>query len=128
VPAGAGIELPLQQGFEHAALVVEGELTVAGTALAAGPLLYLGTGRTELELFAGAGARLILLGGEPFKDDLVMWWNFVGRDHEEIVAARAEWERHGERFGHVPGHGNERVPAPPLPAVRLKPRRPAEGR
>lgn len=27
------------------------------------------------------------------------------------------------RFGHVVGHGDERIPAPPLPAVRLTQRR-----
>jgi hypothetical protein len=63
----------------------------------------------------------MLLGGEPFPDELVMWWNFVGRSHEEIAAARADWEN-GDRFGHIPGHGNERVPAPELPGVRLRPR------
>jgi len=34
-----------------------------------------------------------------------------------------------ERFGHVTGHGAERIPAPPLPAVRLtQRRRPSPGR
>ena len=56
-----------------------------------------------------------------FADELVMWWNFVGRGHEEIAAARREWEN-GDRFGHVTGHGGERVLAPALPGVRLRPR------
>ena len=69
------------------------------------------------------GATLFLVGGEPFEDDIVMWWNFVGRTHDEIVDARDAWEAGSARFGHVVGHGDERVPAPPLPAVRLTPRR-----
>ncbi|MGH3376289.1 MAG: pirin family protein [Actinoallomurus sp.] len=119
--AGTAARLPLRADFEHALLVVEGEVSVAGTPLGAGPLLHLGAGRDELAVSAAASARAVLIGGEPFADDLVMWWNFVGRDHEDIAAARAAWEE-GDRFGRVAGHGSERVPAPALPGVRLRPR------
>ena len=71
----------------------------------------------------GDGALVFLLGGAPFEDEIVMWWNFVGRSHEEIVDAREAWEAGAARFGHVVDHGDERVPAPPLPAVRLTRRR-----
>ena len=63
------------------------------------------------------------MGGEPFEADIVMWWNFVGRSHDEIVEARDAWEAQADRFGTVIDHGPERIPAPPLPAVRLTPRR-----
>jgi quercetin 2,3-dioxygenase len=119
--AGASARLPLRPDFEHALLVIDGTVDVGGTPVPAGPLLYLGTGRTELALSAAGEARAFLLGGEPFPDELVMWWNFVGRSHEEIAAARDDWE-HGDRFGHIPAHGDERIPAPPLPGVRLRPR------
>jgi hypothetical protein len=66
---------------------------------------------------------VFVLGGEPFEDDIVMWWNFVGRSHDEIAEARDAWEAGTERFGHVVGHGDERIPAPPLPGVRLTQRR-----
>jgi hypothetical protein len=79
--------------------------------------------RDEVEVTSESGATLFLLGGEPFEDDIVMWWNFVGRSHEEIVEAREAWEAASARFGHVVGHGDERIPAPPLPAVRLTRRR-----
>lgn len=121
--AGASAALPLRRDFEYALLVVQGSLTAADTPLAAGPLLYLGTGRDTLPVSSSAGARAILLGGEPYPDELVMWWNFVGRDHDDIAAARADWAAGDGRFGHVAGHGDERVPAPELPAVRLRPRR-----
>jgi quercetin 2,3-dioxygenase len=117
--AGTVASVPLRRDFEHALLVIEGEVDVAGTTVTAGPLLYLGTGRDALEV-RGTG-RAPLLGGEPFPDELVMWWNFVGRSHEEIAAARADWEQ-GERFGRIAGHGDARVPAPELPGVRLRPR------
>ena len=96
---------------------------VASTAVDATRLLYLGRGRDHVEVHADADARLFLLGGEPFEADIVMWWNFVGRSHDEIVEAREAWEAHAERFGAVIDHGPERIPAPPLPGVRLTPRR-----
>jgi quercetin 2,3-dioxygenase len=115
-------DLPLNPDFEHAVLVLSGEAVVDGAPLAAGPLLYLGRGRGSLPLRADDGpARLVLLGGEPFEEELVMWWNFVGRSHEEIVAFRDDWESH-RAFGEVHGYAGDRLPAPPLPATRLRPR------
>jgi redox-sensitive bicupin YhaK (pirin superfamily) len=112
--------LPLRPDHEHAVLAID-PVTVAGAEVPRGHLLYLGTGRTELRL-TGAG-RAFLLGGEPFPDELVMWWNFVGRSHEEIVAAREEWQAEDARFGVVDGHDGARIPAPDLPGVRLAPRK-----
>jgi redox-sensitive bicupin YhaK (pirin superfamily) len=115
--------LPLRPDFEHGVLVVGGAVEIEGVTLEPGPLLYLPPGRSALAVSSAAGARLVLIGGEPFADDLVMWWNFVGRSHEEIVAARDDWEAGDPRFGAVAGHGAERIPAPPLPGLRLTPRR-----
>ncbi len=117
--------IPLRPDFEHAVLAAVGEIDVAGTRLGTGPLLYLGTDRSELTIGAGAeGAVVLLLGGEPLGEDLVMWWNFVGRTHEEIAEAREDWESGAGRFGPpIEYHHGERIPAPPLPAVRLTPRR-----
>jgi redox-sensitive bicupin YhaK (pirin superfamily) len=123
VRAGASITLPLQADFEHAVLVLSGRPTVAGVAVDAGPLLYLGCGRSELAVRSDTDARFVLLGGEPFVDPLVMWWNFVGRSHDEVVAARDDWEAHSDRFGTVTGHDGQRISAPPLPRGRLTPRR-----
>jgi redox-sensitive bicupin YhaK (pirin superfamily) len=126
---GASLQLPLDPGFEHAVLVLGGEVSVQGLPLATGPLLYLGRGRRGLAL-QGSGpdrasaaepARLLLLGGEPFEEELVMWWNFVARDHEEIVAARQDWTT-GDRFGTVHGFDGPPLPAPAMPTTRLRPR------
>ena len=127
LPAGARLELPLRAEWEYAIVGVEGVVTVTTGIPAADPaidvdrhhLLYLGRGRDGIEISAPAGALVFVLGGEPFEDDIVMWWNFVGRSHEEIVEAREAWEAGAPRFGHVIDHGDERVPAPPLPGVRL---------
>ncbi len=75
--AGRRATLPLRPDFEHAVLVIDGAATVADVAVEPGPLLYLGTGRAELRLAAGPDTRLMLLGGEPFPERIVMWWNFV---------------------------------------------------
>jgi redox-sensitive bicupin YhaK (pirin superfamily) len=125
---GADIEvhgaarLPLEPSFEHAVLVTSGRAEVAGVALDKGTLLYLSLGRTDLALRASGGAaRLFLLGGEPFEEPLVMWWNFVGRTHEDIVQAREDWMA-GRRFGTVSGFDGDRLPAPAMPTTRLKSR------
>ncbi|WP_406233552.1 pirin family protein [Nocardia sp. NBC_01009] len=125
IEPGTETTLPLEPGFEYAVLVIEGEVTVAGAEVGAGPLLYLGTERTELPLSSANGAHFALIGGEPFGEDLVMWWNFVGRSHEDIVTARNDWEnRNIERFADIAGHPPEqRIPAPPLPGLHLKPRK-----
>jgi len=117
---GAGV-LPLRPDYEHAVFAVTDGITIAGVTLARGQLLYLGTGRTELRV--DTPGRALLLGGEPFPDELVMWWNFVGRSHDEIAAARADWQAEDPRFGVVAGHDGARIPAPDLPGIRLTPRR-----
>lgn len=112
--------LPLRPSYVHAVLAMS-DVSVEGQLLRKGHLLYLGADRTEVAL-TGPG-RAFLLGGEPFPDELVMWWNFVGRTHEEVVEARADWKAAAPRFGTVAGHDGARIPAPDLPGVRLAPRR-----
>ncbi|MFB4317912.1 pirin family protein [Actinomadura sp. 21ATH] len=119
---GADVRLPVEPDFEYAALTMSGITEVDGVRLEPGSMLYLGCGRRELPLRADAGgAGLVLLGGEPFEEKLVMWWNFVGRTGEEIAQARADWMA-GERFGRVEGYDGAPLAAPDLPAVPLKAR------
>jgi redox-sensitive bicupin YhaK (pirin superfamily) len=113
--------MPLEPRFEYAVLVMSGDAQVAGVSVSPGALLYLGRGRSDLAVHVPGPARLFLLGGEPFAEPLVMWWNFVGRSHEEIVRARDDWMA-GRRFGTVAGCAHEPLPAPPMPTVRLKAR------
>jgi hypothetical protein len=67
---------------------------------------------------------VVLLGGAPFDEDIVMWWNFVGRSHDEIVAFREAWERESAQFGRIDGYTGtpQRLPAPALPNARITPR------
>ncbi len=113
--------LPLQRDFEYAALSMSGETEVDGVRLTPGSLLYLGTGRTDLALRADHESSVMLLGGEPFAEKIVMWWNFIGRSGEDIVAAREDWMT-GTRFGDVHGFAGPRLDAPVLPSTPLKPR------
>ena len=93
---------------------------ISGEPLEPAALAYLGVARGELTMASDSGGRAFLLGGTPLGEPLVMWWNFVGRTHEDIVAARADWEA-GRRFAPVPGY-DERLAAPALPTTRLLPR------
>ncbi|WP_439081622.1 pirin family protein [Streptomyces sp. WL006] len=119
--AGAGTRLPLDPDFEYAVLSMSGEAEVDGVPVLPGSMLYLGCGRTELPLRGVSDAGLMLLGGEPFEEELVMFWNFIARSGEEIAQARKDWEE-GSRFGEVRGYDGARLPAPELPATPLKPR------
>ncbi|WP_165988770.1 pirin family protein [Streptomyces sp. YIM 98790] len=119
--AGTDARLPVEEEFEYAVLTMTGAPEVDGVPLTPGSLLYLGTGRRSLPLRAGTGASLMLLGGVPFEERLVMWWNFVARTAEEIADARRAWTA-GERFGEVRGYAGERLAAPELPSVPLKAR------
>ena len=75
-------------------------------------------GREQAVVEAPEGSCLLLLGGEPLGEPLLMWWNFVARTPEEIATATASW-RAGE-FGQVGGYDGEPMPAPPLDAARLR--------
>ena len=120
---GGSATLPLRPDFEYALVVMSGAINVDGVELVPGALLYLGTGRDALDVSAVEKTEAFLIGGEPFEEELVMWWNFVARSHEEIVQARTEWSRmDGMRFGTVHGYAGDPLPAPELPIVRLLPR------
>jgi redox-sensitive bicupin YhaK (pirin superfamily) len=116
---GADALMPLQSEFEHAVLVMSGWAEVDGVAISPGAMLYLGCGRRELRVRSEPGARVLLLGGEPFDEQIVMWWNFVARSNDEILEAREQWQD-GSRFGVVADAGPP-LAAPPPPVGRLKP-------
>lgn len=117
--ATADVRLPVEPDFEYAVLTLSGALEIEDMVLTPGTMLYLGCGRRDLRLTSEPGARLLLLGGEPFEEEIVMWWNFVARSGEEIAAARESW-MNSAAFGAVADAG-VRTPAPALPAGTLKP-------
>lgn len=114
IGAGGTLRLPLNPDWEHAIVIIEGEVTLDGTRLGTGALHYLGTNRSGLELMTStAAARTVLVGGAPFGEAIIMWWNFVARSAEEIRSAREDWEQH-RRFGDVKAYAGARLPAPPF--------------
>lgn len=156
MPAGSWIEIGLHEADEYALLVDHGAVTaegnvegreVRGEASQHAPLAFPGP-MTKVRLTAGAeSVRVLLLGGEPLGENIVMWWNFVGRSHSEIKAFRDryQFEIHVEdALVDAPVHAHaaqtlaaegatlqcgpfaaqtpEPLPAPNLPHVRMMPR------
>lgn len=105
--------LPLAARWEHAVVVVEGAVVVDGVSVGPGHLAYLGVGRDELPLEVGEPARALLLGGPPFPERVLMWWNYVAREQAEIVAAHTDWLAAGPRFGAVASPLERMVTGPP---------------
>jgi redox-sensitive bicupin YhaK (pirin superfamily) len=77
-----------------------------------GWLAYLGIGRDEIAVDVATGTRLLLIGGAPFREPLLMWWNYVARTRDEIVEAHRAWTAHDSRFGAV---------ASPVPRIDAAP-------
>ncbi|HEY7813840.1 MAG TPA: pirin family protein [Nakamurella sp.] len=138
VEPGATVGLPLEVGFEHGVLVDSGDVTVNGAPVGRAAMAYLPLGTRTLTLVTGGSpARVVVLGGEPFPEEILMWWNFIGRTHDEVVGFRTQWQSEvaafadgaspGTRFGRVVGYPGPPLPAPEMPAVRLRPR-PLPGR
>lgn len=135
---GTTLRLDVDPTFEHGLLVDTGAVGLDGHDVKPGELAYAGNGADCLELTAYDDARLLLLGGPPFGESIVMWWNFVGRTHEEIVDFRRQWQDqitgpdgvvdNGQavadgRFGVVVDEELAPIPAPALPNARLRERR-----
>jgi redox-sensitive bicupin YhaK (pirin superfamily) len=109
--------LPLRSDFEHALLVLEGALQVDGETLLPGTLLYLPPGRERVAIATHAAARTLLIGGEPFREELLIWWNFVARTRQEIEQATRDWNEGKDYFGSVQGYDGARLVAPPPPWI-----------
>jgi quercetin 2,3-dioxygenase len=121
---GASLTLAVDSAFEHGLLVDSGDVRLLGTALRPAELGYVPWGTDTLTVVneSDVPARTILLGGPPFEEEIVMWWNFIGRSHEDIVKAREDWQAGSDRFGEVEGHPGRRLPAPALPNAVITPR------
>ena len=117
--AAAHTTLPLRADFEYAVLCLDGEIRVEGEALAPDTLLYLGLGRENVRIETDAASRLLLVGGEPLGEDVLLWWNFVARTPQEMAQATQDWN-HGDRFGSVPGTELPRLVAPDVAGLHLR--------
>ena len=113
VHPGHSLVVPLNPAYEHAVLVMSGDCAFDGQPLDERVLYYLGTTRSEASFSSRNGGRVLLIGGPPFPETILMWWNFVARTPDEIAQARADWEE-GRRFGDVPAYDGPRLSAPEL--------------
>jgi redox-sensitive bicupin YhaK (pirin superfamily) len=123
VPLGAGFALPTRPDFEYAVVAADGPAVVAGANIEPGQMAHLPPGGPAVHLEPVEGrdpARFFVIGGEPLGEPLLMWWNFVARTAEEITQARDDWG--AGRFEPVRGTQLDPLPAPALPAGRLRPR------
>lgn len=123
---GATVTLDVDTDFEHGVLVDSESVTLEGDPVPRGAIGFVAVGASTLTIGNphDEPARVMLLGGPPFTEPIVMWWNFVGPDHAAIADAREAWQAEGDRFGAVEGYVGEinRIPAPELPTTLLKPR------
>jgi redox-sensitive bicupin YhaK (pirin superfamily) len=117
--AAAHTQLPLRADFEYAAIVLRGAATLAGEALAPDEWLYFAPGREALDVRCEAEAQWLLLGGVPFEEPLIIWWNLVARTQAEIESALADWN--AGRFAPVrAGSSAQPLAAPSLAGVQLR--------
>lgn len=109
------IALPLNPQFEHGLMLLQGTITVEGESLSTSDLLYMAPGRTQCAIEVSADSRFLLIGGTPFGEDVLMWWNFVGRDKAELNEYVQKWNAGDSMFGEVQGYDGERLLSPPTP-------------
>ncbi len=128
---GHVLDVRIDRGHEHGFLCDTGSLTVGAATAQPGEIVFSPAGASVLTLRAGTAqpTRTLVLGGEPLREQIVMWWNFIGRSHEEIAAFREDWQRQragqdpgAARYGVFPDAWSHTLPAPELPNLRLRPR------
>lgn len=105
------LELPLDPSFEYGIALLRGEAVMADITAATNEFVYMGTGRSDVQLDLAKGSRVLVLGGQPFEEEILMWWNFVGRGRAELEEAGEMWNARSERFGEVEST-LDRIPAP----------------
>jgi len=140
------MEIAVPAEHEHGLLAIECTANFNGAWIEENHLGYLGTGVTTLQLSSGdSPIRVMLIGGEPLDEDIVMWWNFVGRSHDEIGLWRERYQTEMgfevgadpsrvvgpvysdgtvfPQYGDFPSDQPAPLPAPELPSVAMRPRR-----
>lgn len=111
--------IALNPDFEHAVLCLAGAVVVEGESIEPGTLLYLRLGRNSLSINCDNTTQLLLIGGEPFKETVLMWWNFVARSPEEVIRATEQWNTH-QHFAEVKNSPLKRLIAPDPSSLHLK--------
>ncbi|NOJ68830.1 pirin family protein [Acinetobacter indicus] len=107
--------LQLNPAFEYGFMALEGTAHINQHELNEDNMVVLEPGLQDIEIELHQGARVLLLGGEPFESAILLWWNFVGRTQDELSEARDQWVNQDPRFGSIPDYNGPRLEAPALP-------------
>lgn len=122
LPRGGATSLPLDEAWEYGIHVASGSIRVGDMTVHAGELIHLEPGNVRLEITAHDDTIAMVLGGEPFDEPIIMWWNFIGRSNDEIRGMREQWNTRTDRFPPFADQLGGWIPAPELPSVPLKAR------
>lgn len=109
------IHVPLNPAFEYGILPLTGNIELLHNKISNDTLVYIDAHHTSLSMHLSKGAKILLLGGEPLNEDILIWWNFVARTKAEMNQAVHDWNNH-TRFGEVIGYPGEDLIAPELPS------------
>jgi len=110
MPPGTRYRVSSEQ-VERAFYLIAGAVTVDGQPFGPSELVILKP-HAEIVLASETGARLVLVGGEPFPEQRFIYWNFVSSRAERIEQAKQDWRE--QKFAGVPGE-QEFIPLPPDP-------------
>lgn len=112
------VTLNLKASFEYGILVIVGELESEGNVYQKNQLLRFHradvANSNNIKLVAKKGTHLMFIGGEPLSNDVLLWWNFVADNKEELKQSISDWNNGHERFGKVDSD-MQRLIAPELP-------------
>lgn len=97
----SNLTLTLRPEFEYGLFIISGDAAIEGKQYTENELIYLGSNLNQVSLQLSADSHALLLGGEPLNEDVLMWWNFIGRTKVEITRAIEEWNQGNSRFGKV---------------------------
>ncbi|MEN9956073.1 MAG: hypothetical protein RLY34_880 [Actinomycetota bacterium] len=126
VAAGESVTLNLNSEFEYGFMPAEGSITIGDETATTSSVIYRAAGEKTITLQAQEDAIILMLGGKPFGEKILMWWNFIGRSNEDIVQARNDWNNRAElnkqRFTDFEDAIGGWIPAPEMPNVTLQPR------
>jgi hypothetical protein len=113
---GTRYSVPREQ-VERAFYLIDGAVTVDGQPFGPSELVILKP-HAEIVLMSDTGARLVVVGGEPFPEQRFIYWNFVSSRADRIEQAKQDWRE--RRFAAVPEDDREFIPLPddPPPPVR----------
>lgn len=113
---GPGAALPLPDDHEDRGVyVLSGSVDVGRDTFETGRMMVFRPGDRIAVRAGGAGARLMLLGGDTLNGPRHIWWNFVSSSAEKIEEAKREWQATASGQGAFklpPGDDQEFIPLP----------------